>query len=209
MKFVILYIEDDEIDALFFKKQISVLNDFMLVQHASLCQIDSARIYDLIISDVHFTDGTYEETIVKFPLHPLIITSGSDLKPTGYSFIKKPFTIQEISTKFFLLDFEYLQKVVYGDEGFYKKSLDVIWQCIFDDLITLKKAFLEREISKIRFYAHKLCVKFEILKVPSVVNCRELETIENINEKITKSYYSLMKDGILTLWQLRLKINKI
>jgi len=183
----ILYIEDDLVDQMAFKRLIQQNSHIYTCTVFNSCgEFKAAQDglnYDLIVVDNNLGDGTAQDIIQLFPEKKMVVLTGTlELNWTFNEKVKviaKPLAVdtlhqllhwamnddsvemQRPTLKY--VNLNYLEKMVGGDNAFMVKMLTLTSEELSKDVVALQTAMDTADFAAIKFHAHRLKTRSRVL----------------------------------------------
>lgn len=162
----VLYIEDDLIDQLAFKR-IAEKNtvSYVMVKtvEAAVELIQHQNPFDVIISDFYLLDDTAEKLLSQISNQKILLIATPELisTPLGSNqieFIQKPLTgkIFYIYPQIITLDLKYFHDLVDGDLTFQKELIDIALVSIPQSISNIEAAMQAKNFDQIKFEVHRM-----------------------------------------------------
>ncbi len=208
----VIYVEDDVIDQLAFKRYADQLNiEYTIVSnvkdaktHLNQCQ------FDLALLDFNLSDGTACDLLNDLSNIPVIIFCEPSKVPSALIterlfFEEKPLKanlLQQFCGQ--PLDLSYFNELTESDQEFKIEMVNMSITAIQDSVLKLKLAIESNNMEQLKFELHKMKSPFRVFKLPSldVINFVEVgiqtlstseivEQVELIEASAKKSVVSL------------------
>ncbi len=181
----ILYIEDDTIDQMAFRRIMSKVEDITYtitnyVKDASKLMKDN--LYELIITDYHLSDGSAHDIISMAGNVPVLVVTGT-LRPHerksfelagAVAYISKPLHkkdflgiiyifLNEINTQTYQFDLTYLKELSQGETEFESEMIRIFIEEVPENLNSLKQALDKENYEEAEYWIHKLKSKLRLM----------------------------------------------
>jgi len=181
----ILYIEDDTIDQMAFRRIMSKVDDMTYtitnyVKEASKLIHDN--LYELIITDYHLSDGTAHDVISIAGNVPVLVVTGT-LRPHeresfelagAVAYISKPLhkkdfleiiymILEKVDTQTYQFDLTYLKELSQGEPEFEQEMINLFIQEVPENLNSLKNALNKEDYKEAEYWIHKLKSKLRLM----------------------------------------------
>lgn len=162
----VLYIEDDSIDIIAFKRLAEKLNVEYTILH-SMSEVEEhftkPRIYDLIISDFYLNESNANDFIHYFNDFNVSLISSKEkinslVNTTNFQFIEKPLNENAFTnrTKIITLDLTYFNELAGDDMQFKIEMFDVALKSLSESICKLQEIIILKDFEKIKFEVHKM-----------------------------------------------------
>ncbi len=181
----ILYIEDDTIDQMAFKRIMKQVKDVSYHIENNVNDLPillSEHTYDLIITDYHLSDGSAHDVIACAKGIPVLVVTGTlraqdrdHLDNAGaIAYISKPLhkkdflaiihmILEEVDLQSFQFDLTYLKELSQGEPVFEEEMLQLFIQEAPENLAALKHALKQENYKEAEYWVHKLKSKLRLM----------------------------------------------
>lgn len=217
----VLYIEDDSIDIIAFKRLAEKLNvEYTILQ--SLSEVEEhflkPRIYDLIISDFYLNESNANDFIHYFNDFNVSLISSKEkinslVNTTNFQFIEKPLNENAFTnrTKTITLDLTYFNELAGDDIQFKIEMFEVALKSLSDSIVKLQEFIKQKDFDKIKFEVHKMKSGIRVFgaNLISEISYAESIALEKNEIELFPILENIISNAKITIELIKEKKNKL
>lgn len=207
----LLYIDDDLIDRMTLERQLQQQNYWKFDIISSLKEVPKNTLYDMVLCDRHLEEGNSNEVIQYFHPVPVILVSGENIKSSQeYKPHLKPLILHDILYKIYTLNLSKIEEIVDGDTDAKSLLIQTVESELKKDFGYLQVGVANQDIENVKFYAHKMKSKINLLQIPCFnESTHSIEDVETIRSgEFAECYFKTKMLVHIALYQLEIYTKK-